>query len=288
MFGFVKIDPRFLGVDGAQAPGHEAAWTGGRSAAGSRPGSDPERQGEAFVVVPGLPVSKGGRGDLKVREALAPPELLLVDPMAPLDLAVLLRAPGPDVPVPDPGSFDAQYEGERELLPVVALQPLDGKREGLPELGEERQARAVMKPPVEAQHPEAGIVVQGGVLKGPAARDLHELHIDLNGLSGLRLLEELHLPGHALAGAAQARQPEVPEDPLNRAHGEPDPVGALEPEPGPRGPVAELLARASRISSIATGVTCRSRCRAYAGTSPSRPSRRQRRRHRRIVRALIP
>ena len=188
----------------------------------------------------------------------------------------------------DPGSFDAQYEGERELLPVVALQPLDGKREGLPELGEERQARAVMKPPVEAQHPEAGIVVQGGVLKGPAARDLHELHIDLNGLSGLCLLEELHLPGHALAGAAQARQPEVPEDPLNRAHGEPDPVGALEPEPGPRGPVAELLARASRISSIATGVTSRSRCRAYAGTSPSRPSRRQRRRHRRIVRALIP
>ena len=35
-----------------------------------------EREGEAFVVVPGLPVPKGGRGDLKVLEALAPAQLL--------------------------------------------------------------------------------------------------------------------------------------------------------------------------------------------------------------------
>src|SRR5712691_7808068 len=99
-----------------------------------------------------------------------------------------------------------------------------------------------MKTPVEAQHAKARTVVQGGVLKGPASCDLHELHIDLNRLSGLRLLEELHLPGHALARASQARQPDVTEDPLNRAHGEPDPVPALEPQPGARGPVAELLA----------------------------------------------
>ena len=31
------------------------------------------------------------------------PELLLIDPMAPFDLAVLLRPAGPDIPVADPG-----------------------------------------------------------------------------------------------------------------------------------------------------------------------------------------
>src|SRR5207244_913143 len=47
------------------------------------------------------------------------------------------------------------------------LQALDGERKGAPELGQKRQARAVMQPPVEAQHAEARTVVQGGVLKGP-------------------------------------------------------------------------------------------------------------------------
>ncbi len=71
-----------------------------------------ERQGESFVVVSGLPVPNGCSGSLEVLEALSTPELLLVDPMAPLDFAVLLRAPGPNVPVPAPGGFDPQHEGE--------------------------------------------------------------------------------------------------------------------------------------------------------------------------------
>ena len=63
--------------------------------------------------------------------------------MAPLDFAVLLRAPGPNVPVPDLGGVDPQHEGDGALVPGVALQPLDGEREGQPELREEGQARAV-------------------------------------------------------------------------------------------------------------------------------------------------
>jgi len=39
-------------------------------------------------------------------------ELLLIDAVAPLDFAVLLRAPGPNVPMPDPSGFDPQDEGE--------------------------------------------------------------------------------------------------------------------------------------------------------------------------------
>jgi uncharacterized protein len=56
--------------------------------------------------------SKSSSGRLEVGEALPAPELLLIDPMAALDFAVLLGAPGPNVPVPDPGGFNPQHEGE--------------------------------------------------------------------------------------------------------------------------------------------------------------------------------
>src|ERR1700681_377874 len=69
-------------------------------------------EGEAFVVVPGLPAPKGGRGGLEVREALPAPELLLIDSMAPLDFAVLLRPPGSNVVVADAGGLDPQHKGE--------------------------------------------------------------------------------------------------------------------------------------------------------------------------------
>src|SRR5712691_12715422 len=71
-----------------------------------------EGEGEAFIVVPGLPAPKGGRGGLEVREALPAPELLLIDPMAPLDFAVLLRPPGSNVVVADAGGLDRQHKGE--------------------------------------------------------------------------------------------------------------------------------------------------------------------------------
>src|SRR5258708_4835007 len=91
-------------------PGRSPWWLGrgkffGRCAA-------LQSEGEAFIVVPGLPAPKGGRGRLEVWEALPAPELLLVDPMAPLDFAVLLRPAGPNVSVPDPGGLDPEREGE--------------------------------------------------------------------------------------------------------------------------------------------------------------------------------
>src|SRR5882724_7493733 len=70
----------------------------GRSAAG-------KGQGEALIVVRGLPDSKRSSGRLEVGEAVPAPELLLIDAVAPLDFAVLLRAPGPD-----PSGFDPQHE----------------------------------------------------------------------------------------------------------------------------------------------------------------------------------
>jgi len=38
----------------------------------------------------------------------------------------------------------------------------------------------MMQPSIESQHAEARTVVQGSVLKRPAARDLHVLHVDLD------------------------------------------------------------------------------------------------------------
>jgi hypothetical protein len=82
-----------------------------------------ERQGETLVVVPGLPGPQGCRSHLEVLEAVPAPKLLVIDPVAPLDFAVLLRAP---------------------------------------ELREEGEAQALVQPPVKPQHAEAGTIVWRG------------------------------------------------------------------------------------------------------------------------------
>src|SRR6266568_2041320 len=87
-------------------------------------GATVEREGEAVVVVSALPASESVRGRLEVLEPVPPPELLVVDPMAPLDFAILLRSPGPNVSVSNPGGLDPEHEGKGELLPMVALHSL--------------------------------------------------------------------------------------------------------------------------------------------------------------------
>src|ERR1700736_2746983 len=99
-----------------------------------------------------------------------------------------------------------------------------------------------MQSPVEPEDPEPRAVVQGGVLKGPASRDLHVLDVHLNRLSWFRLLEEFHLAGFPLARPPQAGHAQVAKHPLNRTHRQPDPVHALEPKPGASCPVPQLLA----------------------------------------------
>jgi hypothetical protein len=61
-------------------------------------------------------------GGIEILEAPAAPELFLVDSVATFELAVLLRAPRLDVPMPDAQRLHGQDEGERELLAVVAPQ----------------------------------------------------------------------------------------------------------------------------------------------------------------------
>src|SRR5262245_18683383 len=74
------------------------------------------------------------------------------------------------------------------------------------------------------------------------ARDLNELHVDLDGLPRLGLLKELHLPRQPLAGPPQTRQADIPKDSLDCADRHLDLVNAPQPELGALGAILELAA----------------------------------------------
>jgi hypothetical protein len=80
-------------------------------------GATVERQGEAVVVVAALPASESVSGRLEVLEVVPPPELLVVDPMAPLDFAVLLRPPGPNVSVAIPAASTPSTKASENSCP---------------------------------------------------------------------------------------------------------------------------------------------------------------------------
>src|SRR5215475_6672000 len=141
----------------------------------------------------GFPGSQPAGGRVEVVEAPAAPELLLIDSVAAFDLAVLLRTSRLDVAMADPQRLHGERKGKRELLPVVALQLPDSEGEPPAELGQEGETRTLVQPPIEPQDPKARAVIERGVLEGPPARDLHEFHVDLDGLPRLGLLKELHL-----------------------------------------------------------------------------------------------
>jgi hypothetical protein len=72
--------------------------------------------------------------------------------MAAFDFAVLLRVPRRSVAEPHAGLSHGQGERERELGAVVTLQAPNRKRQRLPDLREEGEGRALVLPPVEAEH----------------------------------------------------------------------------------------------------------------------------------------
>ena len=125
-----------------------------------------QRQGEALVVVSSFPGPEADRGRGEVVESLTAPELLVVNAMTALHLAVLLGAPGLDVAVPDPERLHGERKGEGKLMPVVALKLPDRERKRAAELAQKRQARALVQPAIEPQDAKPCAVIEGGVLKG--------------------------------------------------------------------------------------------------------------------------
>jgi hypothetical protein len=129
VLGLVKIDRRaWVSSTGRQEmPRRPAVVAGARQV--FRPACGLQGEGEAFIVVPGLPAAKGGRGGLEVREALPAPELLLIDSVAPLDFAVLFRPPGSNVVMADAGGLDPEVAGHADpSWRVLAARPI-GDRE---------------------------------------------------------------------------------------------------------------------------------------------------------------
>ena len=150
---------------------------------------------EALIVVPRLPLAQPRGRRLKVRELLASPELLVIDPVTAFHLSVLLRPSRADVAMADPRRLHGQRELERKLPPVVALEAPNGKGKGAPELGQEGQAGPVVQPTVQPQDAEPRAIIQGRVLERPLPRNLDELDVDLDGLPGLGLSNSLSCRG---------------------------------------------------------------------------------------------
>src|SRR5206468_8433846 len=128
-------------------------------------------------------------------------------------------------------------------MPVVALELADPKGQRPTQLAQEGQARALVMPAIESQDAKPRAVIERGVLKGPAPRDLHELDVDLDTFARLSLLEQLHLPGDALGCPAQAWQAEIPKGALDRTHRHAHIVYPSQPQLGALRPVSQVSAR---------------------------------------------
>ena len=118
-------------------------------------------------------------------------ELFLVDAVGALNLAVESRSCGSDVDVTDAGIQDVIVESGLELGAVVGLDDLDAEREFLKDVVEEPDRRVLVAAVVDPQYPDAGAVVDGGVLVvlGPGrALSAQELDVDLHAMAGLGLL----------------------------------------------------------------------------------------------------
>src|SRR5262245_50846202 len=93
-----------------------------------------QRQREELDIVRALPAVKRDDRGVEIEEALAVPELFVVDAVAALDLAVLLRSSRLGVAMRDPGLFERENKVQRELSVVVRLHLADRKGEALPHL----------------------------------------------------------------------------------------------------------------------------------------------------------
>lgn len=83
-----------------------------------------------------------------------------------------------------------QGKGEQEFRPVVDLNFLKGKWEGLPHRSQEVETGTVRLVRIQTQDALTGTVIEGRVLKAFLAGALHFLDIELHTLAGLLFAEE--------------------------------------------------------------------------------------------------
>lgn len=112
-----------------------------------------------------------------------PVELLGIDPMAALDLAVEPWGGRPDVDVPDPAVEQMPVEGRLELRTIVGLDHFHFEWKPLEDLVDELDRGLLVAALVDAKDAQPGAVVDRGelVVAPLAAPDRgHELHVDLD------------------------------------------------------------------------------------------------------------
>lgn len=124
-----------------------------------------------------------------------PVELLGVDPVRSLHLAVQPRCSGLDVDVADASVEDVPVELGLELGAVVGLDLFDLEWELLQDVVEELDRGGLVVARVDPQHSQAGAVVDRGVLvvllRSSSSDGLDELHVDLDLMARQRLLVAL-------------------------------------------------------------------------------------------------
>jgi hypothetical protein len=153
-----------------------------------------------------------------------PVELLVVDAVRPLDLAVEARSGWLDVDMPNAAIEYMPMEGGLELCAVVGLNELYAKGQPLQDVIDELNGGLLVEPVVDLEDPEPSAVVDCRVLVVPlagAGERGYELDVDLDTVARLRFLIALPailVPLVSLR-AGQAIEAEAPED-------SPDPTGA--------------------------------------------------------------
>ena len=118
-------------------------------------------------------------------------ELLVVDPVRPLDLAVEMRRTRVDIDMPDVQAFDVGVEAGLEFGAIVGLNHADAERQATPDFVEELDGRPLIAGVIDLENPDPRAIVNRRELieAGPAPRDsLEKLHVELQPVAGLGLL----------------------------------------------------------------------------------------------------
>ena len=174
----------------------------------------------AFEVVVVLPLLKLRGEELGVVDDHAveqPIELLGVDPMRALDLAVEPRGARPDVHVLDAEVLDVPVERGLKLGAVVGLDAHHAERQLLEHVVDELDRRFLVQTLIDAQDPQPRAVVDRRELVVPASGSLErldELHVELHLVAGLGLLVALPalVMRHVALRGRQTAEAEAPED----------------------------------------------------------------------------
>ena len=147
-------------------------------------------------------------------------EFLLVGPVRPFNLAVELRAYGPDVSVPDTAVLDVSVELGLELVAAVGPDALDAEGEFLDDVFDEVDSIGLVVTAVDFKSPDAGCIIDCGVLVAlddvaSFAFEDEELDVDLDMMTRDLFLVSLGMNGPRSGFARKTAQAVAPQNAID-------------------------------------------------------------------------